>query len=1482
MEENYEQSVVLLRDKTFVQQHTYSNHLLKVFQMLSGHSTSSTKSEALPELIVAIKWAKDLEISLQIDFYHLQKLTKTKSKEGIYSNGMIQLNDKTLFTRKTLVYNIDTNENYYVEDKENPSLKKIPWDSALEYRICLKEEKRKYIVVIFSATRYELLRILANLDNIKYLKNEILKESQVQFTKALMLTLVKGYQSEEVYIAMMNLAGVQGYNDEVQRSYTSQISMSNSKFHDNYLKDSSVISLRVDQMVQSEIFQSRIGSEQPNNEIASSQFGGPKQKESQKNEIKEAGKETEFEKKANRSLKMYSSEPEMNLIGSKINDAKGASKVINSVLNFPEQNQAQNFTKKSIVNISEISQEPSASMLISKGNIGVSEIKSSKLAANLPDPQDPTQKSNFTKLIQKSVVENKSQMVAEEKAIFESSWKKPSTIGLERSKIIRPGLEQSNLSSQMVVSNHRKQVPELVKGDLSKVSMMSEGVLMDIGYNFNQMSYMAKDASKNQDFSIESLILPSTVDHKKIEVKIYEIQYKVDTQKNGITVSRRLLKSFPVSDRKKVYLADIDKFVLVLEEKLKLEHQNQSELYELEIIYDKSSLESVNLPGGLLFELSKQEGPLSIPIKVLNTHLLLNLCPGTISNNKDRKVRTSSRWMTNILENRDRNKNLNEQIERLMSVGIKKREAKEMGPGYSLYLPANYHLCLWLLVAKKFSRAEQTDLPETNTPKPCSETSLFNTLFLPAPDSSGTPSNHRVTLHFHRLLRTIEKQAQLYLMSDFLPYTGLLHTVKAHYFTSSSNRYRIVQFLFTNIMADYFNLNQDDTHGTKNLLFSKNFRSVARDYLVLHSFINTHCQNLLKVSRASINDLVLWILDNILSVNIGVLKEHAGIQHLHFLYMMKIKNKDDSASNFGWRINLYLHISILSRLEQILEEREVCLFQTHHSIDVLYSLVTGQNAFYESFVTEFLEFDKGLQNLKKSDSIVSNIFKGTPQKLSMHLNRAEEIYSNMSKNTDLRKIYEQNVLENVLIFQLTKLGLRPNEMINLVKSEHKEAKRRLTVMVHGVYNRERADDELFVTLTVDKIEYCANEQNAFEINKTDIYNPSVMIRLHKIGDDLLFKDNNSAIGSCTLQLRRFKTNIVHKTTMKIQCERTGREYVVVMSLAIQIAIQSVDEHLRHDEQVQFAFIGNYGHLLIGDFQNPISNFENLIKAKVTAEYESLGLELQNQTFNQKYTSSKVLGHEIKTNLKMMERAERVKIREELLSRNLNTFGLSIKLLLFSNNFELMEDFVIRYFGSSLMSISASESVYLVQQMLEIIGVKVHLLELVSYLETFLKRTLSAKLESCWVLLSEERKDKGSHFIDLKGPMLELVSWLSYRRNSGVLQYGNQEELYLIKEMITKLGVKGKVGEKNLLSIKYTLRDISVTEAVYFNKDFRCIHKRQNTGEQSSVETALFSNQFSIDLSPLDCFQLSKPDLTKVFTQFPLIDYARFCCHNLYF
>lgn len=131
-------------------------------------------------------------------------------------------------------------------------------------------------------------------------------------------------------------------------------------------------------------------------------------------------------------------------------------------------------------------------------------------------------------------------------------------------------------------------------------------------------------------------------------------------------------------------------------------------------------------------------------------------------------------------------------------------------------------------------------------------------------------------------------------------------------------------------------------------------------------------------------------------------------------------------------------------------------------------------------------------------------------------------------------------------------------------------------------------------------------------------------------------------------------------------------------------------------------------------------------------------------------------------------------------------------------------------------------------------------------------------------------------------MLELVSWLSYRRNSGVLQYGNQEELYLIKEMITKLGVKGKVGEKNLLSIKYTLRDISVTEAVYFNKDFRCIHKRQNTGEQSSVETALFSNQFSIDLSPLDCFQLSKPDLTKVFTQFPLIDYARFCCHNLYF
>ena len=106
--------------------------------------------------------------------------------------------------------------------------------------------------------------------------------------------------------------------------------------------------------------------------------------------------------------------------------------------------------------------------------------------------------------------------------------------------------------------------------------------------------------------------------------------------------------------------------------------------------------------------------------------------------------------------------------------------------------------------------------------------------------------------------------------------------------------------------------------------------------MVLQAFINLHCENIVKISHLSAKDIVLWIIDHILSLNIGVLKEPQGYYHIHFLFMMSVKHKDNASNDYGWRVNLFLHIYILHQLEKLLGARLNSYADLQYGIDYLY------------------------------------------------------------------------------------------------------------------------------------------------------------------------------------------------------------------------------------------------------------------------------------------------------------------------------------------------------------------------------------------------------------------------------------------------------------------------------------------------------------------------------------------------------------------
>ena len=84
-----------------------------------------------------------------------------------------------------------------------------------------------------------------------------------------------------------------------------------------------------------------------------------------------------------------------------------------------------------------------------------------------------------------------------------------------------------------------------------------------------------------------------------------------------------------------------------------------------------------------------------------------------------------------------------------------------------------------------------------------------------------------------------------------------------------------------------------------------------------------------------------------------MLKEPQGYYHIHFLFMMSVRHKDNASNDYGWRINLFLHIYILHQLEKLLGGRLNSYADLQYGIDYLYQLVTQHANFYEQFVKAY-------------------------------------------------------------------------------------------------------------------------------------------------------------------------------------------------------------------------------------------------------------------------------------------------------------------------------------------------------------------------------------------------------------------------------------------------------------------------------------------------------------------------------------------------
>jgi hypothetical protein len=1450
---NYEQSVILLKDKSFIQKKTYKEELLKAFQKLTGNTERGQEFDELDPKLVALKTTRNVQTMCLLNVYDKKKGSKVKSLGAKYDDGLFEAKAGGCMSSKVTKYTINTNANVFIEEKEEPKIS-VPWDVNNPYRLLAADEKDSVWLGVYSGEEFDLQRILFNIEHSKIAALFTPPSTQrlSLVCKYVLPSRYKGYIAQLFLEKLLEVTKLAKDFKQEGQNYDSIISDNEPQFT-RKLNSSTA---NKDDELQSESDNLASSYDQDTNYLFGSLI--PQAAEAIGSPVMAPASKAS-------THKIKSDFAKVNLDKS----PKGSQQNI-SALKHPDQ--GGNVVKESLI-INDHTQRINKSQ-----RLQTMEEVSAVLAVH--NPAQAMQPKTSTVLHQGE-------------SVFKGADKSDFT---KQSKMNPVGiLKKPPLPTESTISSNYKSTkkmdyfaPDL--GGLKDVSTIGDR-LLDVKHKFHEMSHLGKQSDA---FTIASITVPAAMSYGNLVLEVYSFgigggnssQAPQTADELAFLLKRVLLKNITCDRKKKNFSVENNCTRIELNEKVPME-TTRYDYFEINVMYSRSNsiIGCKQIKSEMILELEKSEQVFSVPISCGKYSIILTLAPDNVVNNRDRKCQLSSQMTLSMVQNLAKEPNLSGQLDTFINEAIKQRKADIVASISRKYLPANYYLNIWLLVTKKFKPKDTATKEESSGQVVKFKSSIMQSLWVTKKDTSTLEINQRVSVHFHRLIKAVERMGSLLNSTGLFRIGGILESVQGEYFKSSLNQYKLLDYIFGYIMSDYFNMFLEDQTGDKNVLFSRKFRSCSRDYMVLHGFINLNCENILKVSQLNSRDIVLWAIDHILSVNIGFLKD-VGIHHLNFLFLQSIRHKD-TPHGFGWRINLYLHVFILSKLEKLLTQRLYSHNNVNYSMDYLYSLVTSSPTFYEEFIMEYLNFEKELAGRHNSSigtfaSLIKNL-SDTSDNLSP-MGQAEQIYSKFNETPDLREIFENNVLENIMVYQMARLNVKPNKLMSVVKAEKKEVSRRVFMKIHQVWNKDTADDEMFYTALVDGREIEFDKESRLVYNPKGVYPPALELRLHKIGDDLLYKNNNTFVGATSLQIRRFRPNVLHKTTLQVVHETTQKQYYISVSLLLLEPKPSSEdiESFNSERNPQFKYMGALGYLLLNNFKHPMSNFEELIHRKVAAMFEEVGAEIQDQSFRTKYSSASITGYHIQANMKELG-VGNIKLADKQLQQQMDSFVMTLKILLFKKNFEMLEDYVIRYFGSDPNSITAAEAVYLMQCMLKIIDIRVHKLEIVSYIERVLKKAISMKLDSCSLLLgvdSDNPLSTRSHHIDLLRIFEELLSHQSFKRDSACLVYGDCVDLFLIRDIVDKMGMRHKVGQRNFLSVRYSIGEQSLHWSVSFDAAFKTQLQNSLAGGAIVIEDLLDSHAYSIDISPLDCIRITKLDLKQLFTQVPLIEYLRFCTHSV--
>lgn len=1518
-------SVIFLRDTSQLQKQAYNNELLRAFSNMANQKMSQLSEETLDSKYVAIRMSRNLEINVVLSVYDKKKFTKTSSYGCKYQNGAFESHKGGWMTSKTPRFIVSLDLDYEVEEKKTPKFPKIPWDTSNDYRLIMEDSKGSVFLGLYSNQEYELAKVFFNLKHLKISQEYFVPSMKPNLEKLKfeLPNLMKAQKADQfLHHVMESSSFAKNFKERANAQYQSILKDSDNFAQKTPSKPSFPKIPKLDTIdsqfdlssVESDYKSSRIGPQEDQSELAYTRKGSDLRI---KSDFTKKGAKTDTEPENDRMVKSILKHPDQG--GSNISQFYGETsmnrkpKSVKMVENSYSPDESLRYesmiarpynqlinpgpsieepTSKSILKTSGLTKKPEAAEVSTVLAVHIKNTHDLNLPVKdmIPQETETKEKSNISP---QSFSSSPSSTSPEHKVLMRSSFRPNRPQKKPNSYFSKEGLTLYTTQigeSQVNSSYKQRKYFDTDVGNLSKASMLGENKLIDAKHTFTNKEINRKDDDKkfSESFTLINLDLPSKIRADNLVLELYSFGMMVgqssQLENQTLDIKKVLIKEIHIKNRNKAAVPELNRVNIDLYEKVFLEN-GFTDFIEIILLTSNPRvvLGSTILHHELFSKLITNDIPHTATIDSFGDCVAINLIASEIANNRERKLKACCDSTVRYVNNRTKNQKIPEILDRFIEVSIKQRKVEDLNTVLTTYFPPNVYLCIWLLISKKFKSKDKVENKEQeNIVK--FKSSILQSLYLSKREASSIEVNNRVSLYFHKLLQDMERRAEIANSNLEVSYGRIIDQYKGEYFKSTLNRFKIIDYIFTKIMCDYFNMFVDDSMGAKNIVFSRNFRSCSRDYMLLHNYVNNYCENIVKLSHISTKDLVIWIMDHILSLNIGILREPIGYYHINFLFLQSMKHKDDPTNSYGWRVNLYLHIYILDQIEGLLARRLNNYLDINYNLEYLYNLVTKEENFYPNFRTAYLNFEPLIHKIAgDTSSSIQNFFKSiTNDSEDLALIKAERIYQQLNANKELRKLFEANVLENILVYQLSRFDEKPHKLINCVKMTKNETTRKVALMIHKVYNKDSEEDQVFFTLSCDGTEYEQRTQNCFYFSKSGVYSPSVEVKMHKVGDELLYKKNDTLVGSVLLQLRRFKSNIMQRVLLAITDQISGKQYFLCLSVLVQEVELAKEQLGYHDDNAHFKSFGNLGFLLMGDFKHPITNFEDLIVKKVTSMYDELAMQIDDQMLHSKFFASHITGDKIRSNLKdqgLDSRGFKLAEKQEFIP--MDSFSLTLKVLLFKKNFELLEDYIVRYFGSDANSISAAELVYCMQSLLKIIDLRWHLLEIVSYLERILKKSLSPKLESVVLFLGVKPQGfQASTHVDLLRVMNELLGYLSFKKNSGSFAFGDCHDLFLIKDVVEKMRLKSHVTDKNILSLRISVGDQTLSETIHFDRNFKTDAQKEVDSSQVELEDVLFSQRYCIDRSPLDFVRISKMDLRKIFTHVPLIEYLRFATQSI--